>query len=118
MDDNPKGMVGSGKAIETDRQRVEGYLHSLQSDFVGKVADLAEEVLRLLNTSTYAARIERDIVEMRGIAVNAHYIDRKLNPTLRARLLPFSRWGHESYGAFSQHQLEEIVSGYKPGKTK
>ena len=78
------------------------------------VEGLANEVLKLLAESPYAARIEREVIGMKGISVYSHYINKKLSLTLRARL-PFVG-NLPNYEAYAKRNLAEIVRGYSPTK--
>ena len=111
-----RNSASSEQHPKTDRERAVEYLHHVNSQFQKpEIQGLVDEVLKLLAGSPYAARIERQVIGMKGVAVTSHYINQELNLTLRAKL-PFGSSSLPNYRAYAQRNLAEIVKGYTPTK--
>lgn len=109
--DGPDGAVTRVHGIRTDMERALEYLYHLKAHFAGtRVAGLADAVIRMLDEPSHAARIERDVLGIRGTAVSDHYINSKLHPTWRSRF-PHSPWGYSKYRVAAEYGLDNILSG-------
>ena len=70
--------AGSEQHPKKDRERAVDYLNHLKTQFQKtEIQGLAEQVLRLLAESPYAARIEREVIGIKGVAVTSHYINQR-----------------------------------------
>ena len=108
--------AGSEQHLKTNRERAVEYLNHLKTQFQKpEIQGLVDQVLKLLAESSYADRVESEIIRMKGIAVTSHYINRELGLTLRSKV-PFTPWTPSKYQEYSERNLAEIVRGYTPTK--
>jgi len=94
------------------------YLSQLQQLQDPEVEGLARQVKELLNDDKCKAGVERDVLALRGMAVQTGYINKHYALTMKAKIhmgswYPLSQ-GVPYYQEFAKRGLDEIVRGYKP----